>query len=89
MGSSRTKSLSCLTCCAVTSHFTLTQGCGVPVGGNGQPTMVNVSEARSTGVPALARVDPGVAMTVPPCGHIMTLAAVSGEGIRSPPARRC
>jgi hypothetical protein len=46
-------------------------------------------DARSTGVPALARVDPGVAMTVPPCGHIMTLAAVSGEGIRSPPARRC
>src|SRR5262249_59839562 len=84
-----TKSPPCFTRIAACTQFTVTQGCGGPLGGNGQPAIVNVSDLRRTGAPALARVLPGTAMTVPPCGHISVLAVVSNAGITSPPMRRC
>jgi hypothetical protein len=65
----------------VTTHCTVTQGCGT-TGANVQPVMMNVSEARSTGAPtADARVLPGIAVTNPPCGHIIVLDCVSSSGI--------
>src|SRR4051794_10051750 len=80
LASVSTKSPPCRTCCAVTTHCTLTQGCGT-TGANGQPTIVNVSEARRIGALALPRVEPGMAMTVPPCGQVIVLAAVSSADI--------
>ena len=50
---------------------TLTQGSARRQTLKGQPAMMKVSDPRRIGAPALARVLPGVAVTVPPCGHIM------------------
>src|SRR5271165_6960219 len=71
------------------THCTLTQGLGVDGGRvNGQPAMTKVSEARTSGEPpALARVFDVMALTVPPCGHIRTLAVFNRPPITSPPMR--
>jgi hypothetical protein len=50
---------------------------------NGQPAIMKVSVVVSAGAPpACTDVADGVAVTVPPCGHISVLAVVSKPGIR-------
>jgi hypothetical protein len=65
-------------------HCTVTQGLGiggVPGKVNGQPAIMNVSLTVSTGASMTAFVALGVAVTVPPCGHIIALAAVRRGGL--------
>src|ERR1017187_2744582 len=47
----------------------------------GHPATMKVSDPRRMGDCALARDWPGMAVTVPPCGHIMVLETVSSAGI--------
>ncbi len=55
-----------------------------------QPAIMKVSAAVTAGAPPnCTAVLDGIACTVPPCGHISTLAVVSMPLMRSPPARRC
>jgi hypothetical protein len=47
----------------------------------GQPVIRKVSLTVSTGASITAFVARGVAITVPPCGHIIALAAVRKGGL--------
>src|SRR5215510_258130 len=61
---------------AVTIHWMRMQGWGVPGGSvNGQPAIVNVSVDRRVYAPSdFMRMLEQTTLTLPPCGHCMTLA---------------
>jgi hypothetical protein len=73
---------------AAPAHCTVTQGLGALATLKTQPAIMQVSATVRIGAPALARGLLGVAITVPPCGHIIVLATVRKGGLKSPPARR-
>src|SRR5208282_730435 len=74
---------------AVTTHCTVTHGCGAPAMLKVQPEMMQLSPPARIGAAAVALELDGLAVTIPPWGHIITLAVVSRPDITSPPARRC
>src|SRR5689334_8436146 len=60
------------------TQLTETHGWGAVPSTNAHPAMMNVSEERSTNPPpAWTLVFELMALTVPPCGHIMTLELLS------------